>query len=233
MKIAIHQPEFMPWLGYFHKMEMADIYVILDDVQFKKRYFENRNYIRNSSNDTKEWITVPVKTKGKYHQSISDVEISYEENWSNKILNTFILRYGENEVTTSFNNLIKDFTNLSCCNTSLLKLNLMIIGWFRKNFNIKTPLSYLSNLNINSKGSDLILDICKEIGATTYICGPSGKDYLNIKDFQDANINIEWQEFTEPNYYKNKSNLSYLSSFDFVQNFGLNCSSNFNETIML
>ena len=230
MKIAIHQPEFMPWLGYFHKMEMADAYVILDKVQFKKRYFENRNYIRNSVNDTKEWITVPVKTKGKYNQNILDVEVSYEENWYKKISNTFIARYGENEVTLSFNNLIEEFTRSN--NKSLLELNINIINWFRDRFEIKTPLFYLSNLNIDSKGSDLILDVCKKMEATTYICGSSGKDYLDLNNFQKENIHIEWQTFSEPNYYEQKSNLSYLSSFDFVQNFGLNCSSNFNKMIM-
>ena len=68
--------------------------------------------------------------------------------------------------------------------------------------------------------------------ATTYICGSSGKDYLDLNNFQKENIHIEWQTFSEPNYYEQKSNLSYLSSFDFVQNFGLNCSSNFNKMIM-
>ena len=231
MKIAIHQPEFMPWLGYFHKMKMADVYVILDKVQFKKRYFENRNYIRNSVNDTKEWITIPVKTKGKYHQNISDVEVSYEENWYKKISNTFIARYGENEVTLSFNNLIEEFIE-SNRNKSLLELNINIIDWFRDRFDIKTPLFYLSDLDINSKGSDLILDICKKMKSTTYICGPSGKDYLNLDDFKKEQIEIEWQNFAECNYYKKESKLSYLSSFDFVQSFGLNCSNNFTKILM-
>tara|TARA_A100001201_G_scaffold140327_1_gene133316 strand:- start:939 stop:1622 length:684 start_codon:yes stop_codon:yes gene_type:complete len=227
MKIAIHQPEFMPWLGYFHKMKKADIYVILDNVQFKKRYFENRNYIRNSSNNTKEWITIPVVSKGKFNQNISDVKILYEGNWYKKLPNTFINRYGKNKVTISFNNLIEEF--LSKNNNSLLELNLKIIHWFRQIFNIETPLFYLSDLNIKSEGSNLILDICKKLNATTYICGSSGKDYLNVKDFENKQIKIEWQNFIEPKY--NNSGLSNLSSYDFVQNFGLECSNEFNKLI--
>ena len=225
MKVAIHQPEFMPWLGYFHKMREADIYVILDNVQFKKRYFENRNYIRN--NNTKEWITIPVITKGKYNQNISNVEISYNENWCKKISTTFINRYGVNEVTDSFNDLLFNYTALQ--NTSLLNLNLSIIDWFRDNFNITTPIIYQSDFNINSNGSDLILDICKNVKATTYICGPSGKDYLNIDNFKAEDITIEWQEFNEPDY--NNLGLSHLSSYDFVQHFGLHCSDKFNKLI--
>ena len=134
------------------------------------------------------------------------------------------------QITLSFNELIEEFTRLN--NKSLLELNINIINWFKDRFNIKTPLFYLSDLNINSKGSDLILDICKRMEATTYICGPSGKDYLDLNHFQKENIQIEWQTFSEPNYFKKESKLSYLSSFDFVQSFNLDCSNNFNKIIM-
>ena len=79
MRVAIHQPEFAPWLGYFHKMHSADVYVFLDNVQFKKRYFENRNYLRDSTKDEKVWLTIPVETKGKYNQAIKDVVIKNKQ----------------------------------------------------------------------------------------------------------------------------------------------------------
>lgn len=227
MKVAIHQPEFMPWLGYFHKMREADTYIILDNVQFKKRYFENRNYIKNPINNTKEWVTVPVITKGRYNQHISDVEILYEEDWGKKITHTLTYKYGSNEVTNSFNEMLYSFS--SSGNKSLLELNLRIIFWFRKQFNINTPLIYQSDLGINSKGSNLVLDICKSVKATSYICGTSGNEYLDFGKFKDANISIKPQNYNEPQY--NNSGLTQLSSYDFVQEFGLNCFNEFNKLI--
>ena len=83
MIIAIHQPEFLPWLGYFDKMSKVDKYVYLDRVQFKKRYYENRNRIKQDNEVV--WATVPVKTKGRYEQIIKDVEIDQTKLWQNKL----------------------------------------------------------------------------------------------------------------------------------------------------
>ena len=83
MIIAIHQPEFMPWLGFFEKMRSVDQFVIFDHVQFKKRYFENRNKIKTGNKWN--WITVPVKSKGNYHQAINDIEIENNSKWQKKM----------------------------------------------------------------------------------------------------------------------------------------------------
>ena len=95
MKIAIHQPEFMPWLGFFQKMYLADKFIIFDHVQFKKRYFENRNQIVSSDGNV-AYITVPVLTKNKYLQAINSVKIDQQQiQWKKKILNKisiFILK---------------------------------------------------------------------------------------------------------------------------------------------
>ena len=117
MRVAIHQPEFAPWLGYFHKMHSADVYVFLDNVQFKKRYFENRNYLRDSDKDEKVWLTIPVDTKGKYEQSISDVMIKNDSDWITKAKNKVTHLYGDNDVTRKFNSLFND-------KDSLMQLNL-------------------------------------------------------------------------------------------------------------
>ena len=85
MIIAIHQPEFMPWAGFFNKMTQSDLFVILDHVQFKKRYFENRNRIVSPRGKV-SYITIPVKTKGKYIQSICDVEIDNAQAWKDLML---------------------------------------------------------------------------------------------------------------------------------------------------
>ena len=83
MRVAIHQPEFFPWIGFFDKMKRVDTYVIFDHVQFKKRYFENRNRLKIKDDST--WVTLPVLTKGRFNQRISDVEINDDINWQKKM----------------------------------------------------------------------------------------------------------------------------------------------------
>ncbi len=82
MIIAIHQPEFLPWLGYFDKMQRVDKYIVFDHVQFKKRYFENRNRIKQGNMPV--WLSIPVKTRGKYLQKINEVEIDNCSSWQKK-----------------------------------------------------------------------------------------------------------------------------------------------------
>ena len=228
MRVAIHQPEFAPWLGYFHKMHSADVYVFLDNVQFKKRYFENRNYLRDSDKDEKVWLTIPVDTKGKYEQSISDVMIKNDSDWITKAKNKVTHLYGDNDVTRKFNSLFND-------KDSLMELNLKLINFFRQSFGIKTKVTFQSSLNIESKGSDLIFDICEMLNADTYVCGKSGADYLDLDKFKNAEIDIEWQNFTEPDYFRlfygDKTKLTNLSSLDFVQLYGLDCELEFKDMI--
>lgn len=228
MRVAIHQPEFAPWLGYFHKMHSADVYVFLDNVQFKKRYFENRNYLRDRNKDEKVWLTIPVETKGKYNQAIKDVKIKNDSDWTTKVKNKVSHLYGKNEVTKCFNSYFDD-------KDSLMELNLGLINFFRKCFDIKTKVTFQSSLNIESKGSDLIFDICEVLNADTYICGKSGADYLDLEKFKNAEINIEWQNFTEPDYFGlvhgGETKLTNLSSLDFVQMYGVDCAKEFKDII--
>jgi len=228
VRVAIHQPEFAPWLGYFHKMHSADVYVFLDNVQFKKRYFENRNYLRDSTKDEKVWLTIPVETKGKYNQAIKDVVIKNNSDWITKTKNKVTHLYGDNEVTKGFNSCLDN-------NNSLMELNLRLINFFRKSFGIKSKVTFQSSLNINSKGSDLIFDICETLNADTYVCGKSGEEYLDLDKFKNAEISIEWQNFTEPNYFSlvhgSDTELTNLSSLDFVQLYGLDCEEKFKDII--
>ena len=82
--MAIQQPEHLPWVGFFNKMSQCDLFVYLDNVQFKKRYFENRNKVK--TNDGIKWLTVPVFTKGKYTQNINEVIVYNEPKWKKKYI---------------------------------------------------------------------------------------------------------------------------------------------------
>lgn len=196
MKIAIQQPECFPWLGFFDKMTNCDIFVLLDNVQFKKRYFENRNKIRTK--DGWQWITIPAKVKGKYKQRINKVEIDNSINWQKKILGTLIFNYKKAKYYNEYFNIFKE--NILKNQLKLIDFNLNFINLFKEILKINTKLILVSSLNINEEGSDLILKISKKLGAEIYISGPDGVKYLKEEEFKEKGIKIIYHHYLHPVY---------------------------------
>ena len=215
--MAIHQPEFFPWLGFFDKMKRADCYVVLDHVQFKKRYFENRNRIVNG--DASQWITTPVRSKGHFKQSLCDVRIDRQQHWQQKLCARIYHSYRQatyfDRYFSSLEKVIQDKDY-----EFIVDFNMVIIQWFRKIFDIKTPIIFSSSLNVDQfKASRLILEVCKNMLTNAYLCGPSGKDYLDLKSFEKEGVELIWHDFVHPIYPQiNSKFISHLSTLDFVFN---------------
>jgi len=220
VKLAIHQPEFSPWLGFFYKMIKADLYVVFDHVQFKKRYYENRNRIVSPRGEV-AYIGVPVITKNKFFQSIKDVEIDNTQRWKDKLLKKVQHFYNK---SLYFSDYYNDFSALISEKeyNYLIELNMELINFFRKHFHISTPIAFSSKMNVNEyKGSDLILQICLLNKASTYLCGVSGKDYLKVEDFKMSGINIEWLDYKSPVYKQLCQNFTpNMSTLDLLFNHG-------------
>lgn len=194
MKITIHQPEHMPWLGLFHKINMADVYVVLDNVQFRKNYFLNRNKIKTANGWT--WINVPVNHN--IETLIKDVQIASDSRWKKKWWDTIFYSYKK---ASNFNNYSDELENLVNENwTNLSQLNISLLKFFCNHLEIKTDFILASELDIDGKASDLILNICKKMGAESYVSGISGRDYLKLDDFKNNNITVTFQEFHHPVY---------------------------------
>jgi hypothetical protein len=221
MKIAIHQPEFMPWTGFFNKMALADLYVIFDHVQFKKRYFENRNRLVTPSGDLL-FLRIPVISKGRYTQAINEVQIDNTQKWKDKLLKTIHYNYKN---ALFFEKYYLEFCDLFHREYDLLlDINLEIINFFRRFLGIKTPIIFSSAIGVDQhKASDLILQICLKNNAHVYLCGQSGKNYLQIDDFKKNGIEIIWIDYKSPNY-KQLCNefVPYLSTLDLLFNHGEN-----------
>lgn len=199
MKIAIHQPEFMPWPGFFNKMALADIYVVFDHVQFKKRYFENRNRIVSPKKEV-SYVVAPVLSKGRYAQPIMDTEIDNTRKWKEVLLKKIRYFYSQ---ARYFDKYYDHFSSvlMGKKHNRLIDLNLDIINFFRKNLGILTPMVFSSQMNVQAyKGSELILQICLLKKASVYLCGASGRDYLKENDFLQQGIRIEWLEYKLPEY---------------------------------
>jgi len=188
MKITIHQPEHFPYEGFFQKMNEADLFVILDNVKFRKNYFQNRNKLVNSKGK-EEWFGVAVPKKSTSLE-IKDVLVVDDliSGWRKKVL------------TKLQHNLKIDLNNVYNFE-KLIDINVESIKWCREKLKIETPMIFASELNVEGSKTDLLLDICKKTNASSYISGPSGKDYLDINMFKENNINIEFFNPQVKNYY--------------------------------
>lgn len=168
MKIAIHQPEHFPYMGFFQKMKEADLFVILDDVQYTKNNFQNRNKFLNK-NGIEEWFTVELEPNSS-KKLINDIKVSNNYKWKKTI------------ITKLQNNFKKDFTQIYDSD-KLVDINLNSIRYCMKELNINTPIRLSSELNLQSRSSQRLADICKHFGATEYISGVGGKNYLDESVF--------------------------------------------------
>lgn len=219
MIITIHQPEHLPWLGFLNKASKADLFVILDSVQFEKNYFQNRNRILGTNGV--QWLGIPVSLTGHMDASIADTLISnVDVKWKEKYLKTLKMSYGKHPYFDEVFPLIEEClyieTNHFC------DINIAIIKKLFDKLNIDCEIVRSSDLNVMGLKSDLILDICNKVGAESYIAGPSGRDYLHIEDFDEASIKVYYNDFVHPKYEQKRSKefISHLSSVDLFMNVG-------------
>lgn len=233
MILTIHQPEHMPWLGFFNKMSTAESFVILDSVQYRKNYFQNRNKIVGTNGE--QWLMVPVETKGHIESRICDMKIANTANpkWREKYLRTMEFAYKKYPFFGEHFPYFEEL--LSREQTSLCDFNLSIIYYFADKLDIHPQFVRSSELPVDGSKTDLILDICKYMKADTYVAGPSGRDYLNLKDFEAVGIKVVFNDFEHPVYpqQKCKDFVPYLSTLDLLMNTdskvarGIICGTNF------
>jgi hypothetical protein len=196
LKISIHQAAYLPWLGYLSRIAESDVFVFLDTVQFEKNSFTNRNRIKTSSGSL--WLTVPVLQKGHLSKSCFDLEIDSKQDWQKKHLRSIEMSYSKTaQFSSRFLELQKLFAN---SHERLADLCYWQLLFWLSQFKINTPIIRASSLPVYGNKSDLVLALCKYLNATEYISGPLGKDYLNVDDFQQANVLLSYQDYPHPIY---------------------------------
>jgi hypothetical protein len=218
MKVAIHQPQYFPWLPYFLKINKADLFIFLDSVDFHKNGIQNRNMIKTSQGE--KWLTVPVKhTLG---QKIKDIEIDNTKKWQKKHYQTLSQSYSKAEFFNDYKSELESFFTNEW--SSLSEMNINLLSLMMKWLKIETPIIRSSEMNSTGKGSDLILNLCCEVRASKYVSGIGGKDYLDSNMFKKMGILIDYQPPILPNQYPQlhqkigfKNNLSIL---DIILNCG-------------
>jgi len=196
MILSAHQPAYFPWLGYFDKISKSDVFIYLDDVQFEKNSFINRNKIKTPQGP--QWLTIPIKIKGHLNQTIGNTFIDDAQAWRVKHLRSIEMNYSK---APYFKDCFLKLNDLILISES----NLSDFCWHHLNFwleefQINTKIIKSSELGVESKKSDFVLDICKKQRADLYISGKLGRDYLDEISFSKSGIVIEYQDYNHPVY---------------------------------
>lgn len=192
-KVAIHQSQYMPWPPYFKKIAMADVFVMMDNVQYQKNGVQNRNLIRNK--DAEFWLTIPVS--GQLTDSIAEKRIASDQ-WRKKHWKSIQSAYHNapqwyalaEQLNAYFQ---ANYETLHEANDALLRLLFGYVG-------IQTSIVYLSELQAEGSKSELVLNTCRLLDADVYLSGWGSKGYLNEASFEDAGITIDYVESVSPRY---------------------------------
>lgn len=192
--VSIHQPGYIPWLGFFKKILHADIFVFLDDVLYAKRNWHNRNKIRTSKGSI--WLSVPIKSNSG--SKLNEIEIDNSTDWARVHKKTINYNYSKASFFYEYSKFIEELFGKKF--DLLIDINLEIIRFLMNSFKITTKTVFSSELMITERGSERNLSICKKLGANIYLSGITGKDYLNVKEFKKNSIKLQFQNFQHPTY---------------------------------
>lgn len=218
MIIAVHQPQYLPWLGYFDKIARSDLFVFLDNVQYKKREFQNRNRIKTPSGAI--WLTIPVQTKRAHHQKICDVQIDNSTDWRHKHWGTIERNYRKAAYFFEYESEIRALYHFAP--QKLYKLNQSCVRLLTKLLNISTPIILESELGITSTRTERIIDICQKMGGTIYLSGAGGMNYLDENRFVETGIQLKYQNYVHPTYPQLYNDfIPYMSVIDLLFNCGV------------
>ena len=214
--IMIRQPGYMPNIGFFKKIEYSDIFVFLDDTQFSKDQYDNRNKIKTKSNS--KWISVPLK-RPVFRKKLNQVVISYDSEWIKSHSELIYQNYKDAPYFSSYWNEIKKI--LEQKSNLLIDLNLNLISYFLKILQINTTTIRSSELKITKTKTQRLVDICTQVNASCYISGIGGKNVVDESLFKNSNIKLTYENSIHPNYNQIHGNfMKNMSIIDLIFNEG-------------
>ena len=217
MIVAVHQPQYLPWLGYFDKMRRADVFCFLDNVQYKKNDWQNRNRIKTAQG--RQWLTVPVHYR--FPQKINEVTINNSVKWKKKHLQALISNYNRAPYFKQSSDIFEavyseNWESLSDLNISFIKRLRTALGLDQR------PTVKASDYDLREDPTDRLIDICKALNADTYLSGQDGVKYMNMERFKQGDIRVVVQDFKHPVYPQVFEEFqSHMSVVDLLFNCGV------------
>jgi hypothetical protein len=197
MIVAGHQPNYLPWLGFFDKMRRSDVFIIEDDVQFERQGFTSRNRIMTA--DGVRWITVPIEHANK-PLLVNEVKVANkaEPDWKQRHYLTLKHNYCKAPYWSEFADFFEETYQKDW--SMLIDLNIHLIKGVMGFLKIETPLMLSSSIGAKGKKTELIIAQCKKVGAEVQLAGNGCKDYIDKSRFEQEGIKLVFQEFSHPRY---------------------------------
>lgn len=219
--LAVMQPTYLPWLGYFNLMDLVDSFVLLDDVEFSKRSWQQRNRIRTA--EGLQWLTVPVATKGRSHQNINEAKIDDTQKFPDKHIRTIQFSYSK---APYFDRYFDEFAlTLREASESgkLNRINQALIRWLKGKFGIETELKTSSELSCDGRRSELLVNISNTLDSAVYVSPPGSMNYLReeFDVFEESDVELRIQSYEHPTYPQVYDPFeSHASALDLLFNVG-------------
>lgn len=191
-RVAILQSNYIPWKGYFDLIGSVDEFIIYDEMQFTKNDWRNRNKIK-----TKEgvhWITIPVINKS-LSQKINQTNV-FNNLWATKHFKTISMNYSKAKYFKKYNDLFNELYNRAKHLNNLSDINYFFLTEICKILKIDTKISLSTEYNLIEGKTKRLIDLCKQVGATEYISGPTAKCYIEEDLFKQAGINLIWMDYS-------------------------------------
>lgn len=190
-KVAIVQSNYIPWKGYFDLIAAVDEFIIYDDMQFTRRDWRNRNQIKTPLGV--QWLTVPVRVKGKYHQKINETEIDGSE-WAQSHWKALVQNYKRAphfaEVAAWLEPLYVETGHVM-----LSELNMRLLQAVCKYLGITTPISNSADFSLLDGKTERLADLCAQVGGSEYISGPAARDYIDEGVFAQRGLKLSWFDY--------------------------------------
>jgi hypothetical protein len=216
MIVAAHQPAYLPWLGYLDKLAKADVFVVMDDLQYEPQNFQNRNRVKINEGAT--WLTVPLR-RGSQGDAILDKRIDNSargrHHWAHRTWRTLEIHYGKTPFFKEYGEELRDVYTRTW--DRLIDIDLHMLDLARKWFGITRPIVRASTLGLTGQKTDRIIDMCKKVGAKIYLSGSGGSTgYLDTDAMQKAGISPMWQQFHHPTYPQRYGKVGFVSHLAFI-----------------
>lgn len=219
MIVSINQPAYLPWLGYFQRIAVSDLHIVLDHVQFEKNSFTNRNKARTANGWC--WLTVPVRTRGRFgNVPINRLEIDNTARWRESHWRTIEQNYAQAPFFDAHAAFFEGVYRREWL--YLADLCREITGYLLEAFGIRTPLRYSAQMPVSGRKDELVLELCRQVGAKTYLSGALGRNYLREELFRAAGIAVKYQDYHHPTYPQARGGAfqPYMAAIDLLFNCG-------------
>jgi hypothetical protein len=216
-QVAICQPHYIPWIGYFEMIDRVDEYIFLDDVQFVQREWKNRNQIRKAPLlEVKKWLTVPI-IKEDHRALICNARIDYSKEWMADHLNQILQVYKDAPFFDEYFSWL-DQTFTTSKSETLGSFNIECIKRSCELLNINTKLTTSSQLNVSGKKEERLRNLCEKVNASSYLANNKTAEYVGPEYFSEKNMAFDVQKYSHPQYKQNlkKSQQPFLSHLSFL-----------------